>query len=112
MGSEGGHHHSIQCCQAEKQAHGEQSPDCWREAENLNLCMKHSPLKLASVPLFLKLCTDQTNMPVVQVHPVGGPFIASALPEGALCFADEETEANRNEMTCLKSQREPRKELE
>lgn len=44
-----------------------------KNAKNLDFYVKHLTLKLASIPLFLRLLTDQTHIPV------GNPFAAPAL---------------------------------
>lgn len=60
-------------------------------------------LKPASIPLCLKLRTNQTDVPLSQTCPVGDLSAVSALSERALRCAGEETEADRNEVTCLES---------
>lgn len=89
----------------------EKSPNCWREAKNLALYMRCPTLKLASIPLFLRLCTDQTNMPLGQICPAGDPSAASALSERALLLHVKKL--RQTEMRCLCDVwREPRTELE
>ena len=44
-------------------------------------------------------------MPVGHICPLGDASTSSTLSEGALHFADGDTEADRNEVTCLESRK-------